>query len=187
MTLRIIPVRKFADARGWFSETYNADRYADYGIIQPFLQDNLSFSKDKGTLRGLHFQHPPFGQAKLVQCTRGAVWDVAVDIRKGSPTYGQWRGVELDADRGEQFFIPEGFLHGFVTLTEDVAFSYKVTSVYAPQCDAGVLWSDPAIGIDWPLPPTGPILSDKDAGLPLLSDVVSAFPYDDQPLDLIRF
>lgn len=157
--LVILTPPRFGDARGWFSETWNATKMQAEGLDINWVQDNHSFSAQVGTLRGLHFQSPPHAQDKLVRCSRGAVFDVAVDIRIGSPTYGQWFGAELTAENGKQLLIPKGFLHGFVTRTPDVEVQYKCSDVYAPECDGAVLWS--SVGIDWGL--TGdPVLSAKD-------------------------
>lgn len=175
--LLVTPAR-FGDARGWFSETWNAARMAETGLDLAFVQDNHSFSAQKGTLRGLHYQRPPHAQDKLVRCTRGAIWDVAVDIRKGSPAYGQWVGVELSAENGRQLLIPKGFLHGFVTLTDDCEVQYKCTDLYAPDCDGAIRWDDPTIGIDWPLQGANPTLSAKDTVAPLLADLDSPFVYE---------
>lgn len=171
----ILTPRRFGDARGWFMETWNAERMADAGLDLPWVQDNHSFSAAKGTLRGLHFQSPPRAQDKLVRCTRGALLDVAVDIRTGSPTYGQHVAVELTPDNGRQLFVPKGFLHGFVTLTDDAEIQYKCTDLYAPDHDGAVRWNDPALGIDWGT--TTPTLSDKDARAPLLADIGQPFRY----------
>lgn len=175
--------RKFIDARGWFSETYSEAAAAAAGIDLRFVQDNQSFSAAEGTIRGLHFQRPPHAQAKLVRCTRGSIIDYAVDLRRGSPTYGHHVSARLSAEGGEQLFVPVGFAHAFVTLEPDVEVAYKVSDVYAPDCEGGVLWSDPAINIDWPLPPSGAQLSAKDAALPRLADFESPFAYDGQPLE----
>ena len=164
----ILTPRRFGDARGWFSETWNAQRMAEAGLDLPWVQDNHSFSAAKGTLRGLHFQSPPHAQDKLVRCSRGAILDVAVDIRTGSPIYGQHVAVELTPDNGRQLFVPKGFLHGFVTLTPDVEVSYKVDEYYAPANDRSVKFDDPDIVVDWGV--KVPILSDKDMKAPLLKD-----------------
>ena len=166
---------RFGDARGWFSETFNAPKWKAAGIDVDFVQDNQSFSSIKGTLRGLHFQAPPHAQDKLVRCTRGRVWDVAVDFRTGSATFGQWVAAELTAEKGEQIFVPKGFLHGFVTLEANCEVSYKVSDVYAPDCDGGVIWNDPNLAIDWPIAEADVVLSDKDAQLPKLVDLTSPF------------
>ena len=156
----IVTPRRFGDARGFFAETWNAARFAEAGIDAVFVQDNHSLSAKAGTIRGLHFQAPPHAQGKLVRCGRGALWDVAVDARQGSPTYGRWTGVELSAENGRQLWIPEGFLHGFQTLEDETEIVYKCTGYYAPQADGAVLWS--SCGVDWPLE-ADPIISDKDA------------------------
>ena len=164
----IMTPRRFGDARGWFSETWNAARMAEAGLDLPWVQDNHSLSGSKGTLRGLHFQSPPRAQDKLVRCTAGAILDVAVDIRSGSPTYGRWVGVKLSAQNGRQLFVPKGFLHGFVTLTDDTEVQYKCTDIYSPDHDGAVRWDDPALGIDWGI--ATPNLSDKDARAHLLAN-----------------
>ena len=187
MAVKLISGRRFADARGWFSETYNARTLAARSIDASFVQDNQSLSRPKGTIRGLHFQTPPHGQAKLVRCLRGSIFDVAVDIRLGSPTYGQWVGAELTPENDKQLFIPVGFAHGFMTLEPDTEVFYKVTDFYAPTCDGGLLWSDPDIGVEWPALPDGrPLLSEKDERLPSLAEFESPFPYDGVPLSLIE-
>ena len=172
--LAVITPRRFGDHRGWFSESWNARAQADAGIAIDWVQDNHSFSAEKGTLRGLHYQTPPFAQDKLVRCTRGAIWDVAVDFRKDSPTYLEHFGIELSADNGAQLLVPAGFLHGFVTLQAQCEVQYKCSAPYAPDCDAAIRWDDPALGIDWPLD-GAPHLSDKDAAAPLIADVTSPF------------
>jgi dTDP-4-dehydrorhamnose 3,5-epimerase len=170
MSLILFTPKRFSDPRGWFSETFRHDVWQELGIIDAFVQDNQSLSKPQGTLRGLHFQLPPKGQAKLVRCLRGSLYDVAVDLRAGSPTYGQWLGAEISAENGRQLYIPVGFAHGFVTLEPDTDVLYKVTSYYAPDCDRGLAWDDPTIGIDWPLGGRESLLSDKDtAPLPMMA------------------
>ena len=170
----------FGDNRGWFMETYSTEKYAQIGINNIFVQDNHSMSAKKGTLRGLHFQKNPMAQAKLVRCTKGAVLDVAVDIRKGSPTYCQWVSVELSAENKRQFFIPRGFAHGFLTLTDDVEFEYKIDNLYSKECDRGIRYDDPEIGVDWESLLNGlePILSEKDINSPLLKDSDVNFIYE---------
>jgi dTDP-4-dehydrorhamnose 3,5-epimerase len=160
--------RRFGDSRGWFAETWQAERYREAGIAHAFVQDNLARSA-KGVLRGLHAQEP-HAQGKLVQVYEGSVFDVAVDARRGSPTFGRWQGVILDAERGEQFYVPPGCLHGYYVLSDAALFGYKTTDYYSPESEWSVRWNDPAIGIEWPLdaPPT---LSDKDRNPPLLADV----------------
>lgn len=172
----LITPRRFGDARGWFSEVWSRGTLRAHGIDLDFVQDNHSYSAEKGTLRGLHYQAPPHAQDKLVRCTRGAIFDVAVDIRTGSPSYGQWVGVELTSDTGAQLLVPKGFLHGFVTLTADTEVQYKCSDIYAPECDGAVRWD--SLGIDWPL--TGaPILSDKDAAATPFAEFSSPFSYGD--------
>ena len=173
----IIEPARFSDARGFFSETWSRRRLAQAGIDIDFVQDNHSLSRQAGTLRGLHFQSPPHAQAKLVRCGRGALFDVAVDIRHGSPTYGHWVGVDLSFDNGRQLLIPEGFLHGFVTRVADTEVVYKCSDHYAPDCDAAVRNDDPDLGIDWGL--SGPpVLSDKDAAAPRLRELPVYFTWE---------
>ncbi|SEN62616.1 dTDP-4-dehydrorhamnose 3,5-epimerase [Sphingomonas gellani] len=181
--IRLIQPKRYGDTRGWFSETYNRDTFTQLGIAATFVQDNHSLSGPRHTLRGLHFQTPSRGQDKLVRCVRGRIFDVAVDVRKGSPTYGQWVGTELSADNGHQLFIPVGFAHGFLTLEEGCEVLYKCTDTYAPEHEGGIAWNDPAIAIDWPLPPGAtPELSAKDKVQPGLAAFDSPFPYDGRPL-----
>ena len=172
----ILTPARFGDARGWFSETWSARRLAEAGLPNDWVQDNHSFSAAVGTLRGLHFQRPPHAQDKLVRCTRGAIFDVAVDVRVGSPTYGRWVGVDLTPENGKQLLVPKGFLHGFVTRLPDTEVQYKCTDTYAPDCDGGIRWDDPSIGIDWGV--TDPVLSAKDQVAPLLADWVSPFVWE---------
>jgi dTDP-4-dehydrorhamnose 3,5-epimerase len=181
-TPKLIVPRRFGDARGWFSESYSRRALAELGIFDDFVQDNHSLSASKGTLRGLHFQSPPHAQAKLVRCVAGAIWDVAVDVRTGSPTYGKWVGAELTAAGGEQLYVPVGFAHGFVTLTENAEVAYKTSDYYAPECDGGIIWNDPEIAVKWTITDLDPILSDKDQQLQQLKDFVSPFQYDGIPL-----
>jgi dTDP-4-dehydrorhamnose 3,5-epimerase len=171
---RLTP-RRFGDARGFFAETYSARVLAEAGITETFVQDNHSVSADVGTVRGLHFQAPPAAQAKLVRCGRGRLFDVAVDIRKGSPTYGQWLGEELSYDNGVQLLIPAGFAHGFMTLEPETEIVYKCSDFYAPDTEGALLWNDPDIGIDWPLGDIDPAISDKDAVAGRLTDLQSPF------------
>ena len=171
---KLIRTQRHGDHRGFFAETYNRRKYAELEIDDEFVQDNHSLSREVGTLRGLHFQAPPHAQAKLVRCGRGAIFDVAVDIRCGSPTYGHWQGYELTAENGEQLYIPVGFAHGFVTLEPDSEIVYKCSDYYAPETEGAILWNDPDIGINWPTD-ADPILSDKDAVAPLLSELESPF------------
>jgi dTDP-4-dehydrorhamnose 3,5-epimerase len=174
--LLLTPAR-FGDHRGFFAETYSRRVYADLGIGIDFVQDNHSLSAEAGTVRGLHFQAPPHAQAKLVRCGRGAIFDVAVDIRKGSPTYGHWAGYALSAENGAQMFVPAGFAHGFATLEPGSEIVYKCSDYYAPESEGAVHWDDPAIGIDWPLSSKA-ILSGKDAEAQLLADLESPFTWE---------
>lgn len=176
--LKILTPARFGDARGFFSESWNKERMSQAGLDYDFVQDNHSLSSTVGTLRGLHMQTPPHAQAKLVRCGRGRLLDVAVDIRKGSPSYGKWDSVELSAENGRQLLIPAGFLHGFVTLEPDTEIVYKCTDYYAPDCDRAVRFDDPALGIDWGLT-TDPVLSEKDAKAPLLADMDNPFTFED--------
>jgi len=164
----IIEPQVFGDNRGWFMETYSKIKLPQLDC--EFVQDNHSYSAKKGTVRGIHFQKPPMQQAKLVRCTRGVLLDFAVDLRLDSPTYKQWLSVELSAENKKQIFLPCGFGHGFVTLTDDVEIQYKTSNYYDAKCDGAVLWSDPDIGIVWGV--ENPIVSDKDAAAPLLKDLV---------------
>jgi dTDP-4-dehydrorhamnose 3,5-epimerase len=175
--VKLIAPAVFRDARGSFSETWNRRRLADAGIDLDFVQDNLSFSVSPGTIRGLHFQAPPHAQDKLVRCVKGRIWDVAVDIRRGSPTYGRWVGAELSPENGQQILVPKGFLHGFVTLEPDTEVVYKCTDVYAPASDGAVLWS--SCGIDWPFAGE-PVLSAKDAAAPPFAAFESPFAWERQ-------
>lgn len=175
--LEIIP-RRFGDDRGYFSESWNKDSWSKAGIALDFTQDNHSLSAEKGVLRGLHFQAPPRAQDKLVRVVTGAVLDVAVDIRKGSPTYGEWVAVEITAEKGNQLLVPKGFLHGFLTLQPNTHFLYKCTDTYAPEAEGAVLWSDPDLGIDWGVGPEQLTLSEKDAVAPRFSDFDSPFKYE---------
>ena len=172
--LILISPTRFGDHRGFFCETYSHRRYTEMGIDAEFVQDNHSVSRSVGTLRGLHFQSPPFSQGKLVRCGCGAIFDVAVDIRRGSPTYGQWEGYELSAANGHQLYVPVGFAHGFVTMEPDSEIVYKCTDYYAPETEGAVRWD--SCGIEWPLS-GDPILSDKDAIAPALADFDSPFVY----------
>ena len=171
----IIEPQVFGDNRGWFMESWSEKKMEDAGLFYRFVQDNHSFSAQRGTLRGLHFQKGDAAQAKLVRCVRGAVRDVAVDMRKGSPTYKKWVAVELSAENKRQMLIPRGFLHGFVTLTDDVEFLYKADGLYNAQADRNVLWSDPELAVDWGV--ENPIVSEKDKNAPLLKDSDIDFTY----------
>lgn len=185
MTPVLITPRRFSDDRGWFSETYSARRLAEHGICNEFCQDNQSLTVAAGTLRGLHFQRPPHAQAKLVRCLAGSIFDVAVDIRRGSPSFGRWIGVELSAENGKQLLVPVGYAHGFLTLEPDCMVAYKVDDFYSAECDAGIIWNDPEIAVDWPLDGT-PQLSAKDATLPPFAALDAAFDYDGEPLGDLR-
>jgi dTDP-4-dehydrorhamnose 3,5-epimerase len=173
--VKIVTPKKHGDARGFFSEVYNRSAWDKAGLELTFVQDNHSFSAATGTLRGLHFQTPPFAQAKLVRVTRGRILDVAVDIRRSSPTFGKHVAVELSAQNWRQLLIPIGFAHGFLTLEPDVEVLYKVTAPYSPAHDRGLSWDDPDIAIDWQAPAGGPILSDKDRRWPRLKEAQELF------------
>lgn len=173
--VKLVKPRRFGDSRGYFSETWNKAAFAAIGIDVDFVQDNCSLSAEQATLRGLHFQTNPRAQAKLVRVVRGAVFDVAVDLRRSSPTYGQYASTILTADGGEQLFVPVGIAHGFCTLEPNTEVAYKVSDFYAPDHDAGIIWNDPDIGIDWPLSGMEPVLSDKDLKLPRLAETPSLF------------
>jgi len=169
----ILEPQVFGDNRGWFMETWSDKNMDEVGIVVHFVQDNQSFTAHKGTLRGIHFQQLPMAQAKLVRVVRGAVVDIAVDLRKGSRTYMQWTSVVLSAENKRQFFIPQGFGHAFLTLTDDVEFCYKCDNLYSKECDRNIRWNDPDINVDWKslgLELDVPMLSDKDANAPLLKD-----------------
>ena len=168
--LLITPIRH-GDQRGFFSETYSRRQLAEAGFDKPFVQDNHSLSGQSGVLRGLHFQRAPFAQDKLVRVTRGAIFDVAVDIRRESPSFGQWVGVELSAENWRQVLVPAGFAHGFVTLTDMAEVLYKVTSDYAPESEGGLAWDDPELGIEWPLPASEIITNARDGAWPKLSEL----------------
>ena len=168
--MRILEPQVFGDARGWFSETYNAARYRAAGIMADFVQDNESFSS-KGVVRGLHWQAAPHTQAKLVRVIRGAVWDVAVDIRKGSPTFGRHVSVVLTGENRRQLFIPRGFAHGFIVLEDDTLFSYKCDNLYCRESERGMRYDDPALGIEWPDLGAPPLLSEKDTRHPGLTEI----------------
>ena len=186
MLPKLIRTRRFGDARGWFSESYNAERLRDAGIADVFVQDNHSFSGPRFTLRGLHFQAPPHAQAKLVRCAAGQIFDVAVDCRRGSPSFGQSVGAVLSAAGGEQLYVPIGFAHGFLTLTENVEVLYKASDFYAPQSEGAVAWDDPALGIAWPLSGVQPVLSDKDAAASGWDEVSVDFSYTGDPLGALE-
>lgn len=181
MKLLVIRPKRFEDERGWFSETWSRSRFEAAGLDIDFCQDNHSLSRRPGTLRGMHFQTPPFAQTKLVRCLRGRVFDVVVDLRRASPTFGQWRGIELSAENGKQLLIPAGYAHGFLTLEPDCEIAYKVDAPYSAAHDGGFAWNDPAVGIDWPLD-SPLVLSDKDCGLGPLAAGTEDFPYNGNPL-----
>lgn len=174
----LINPMRFGDSRGFFSESWNRKKMVDHGIDLEFLQDNHSVSATVNTVRGLHYQSPPHAQDKLVRCGRGALLDVAVDIRKGSPTYGEWVGAELSAENGKQLLIPKGFLHGFVTLEPDTEILYKCSDYYAPECDGAIRFDDPDIGADWGISADQAVLSEKDATAPFLKNFNSPFSYE---------
>jgi dTDP-4-dehydrorhamnose 3,5-epimerase len=171
----VVTPRRFGDHRGFFSESWSRKTFVDEGLDFDFVQDNHSFSHEAGTIRGLHFQSPPHAQTKLVRCGRGSLFDVAVDIRKGSSTYGKWTGTELSFENGKQLLVPAGFLHGFMTLEPDSEIIYKCTDYYAPECDGAVHWN--SCNIDWPTAAGAPILSEKDDMALPLSDFDSPFDF----------
>jgi dTDP-4-dehydrorhamnose 3,5-epimerase len=171
--LLIVKPQVFEDERGYFFESYNKERFKNAGLDLSFVQDNESKSQ-KNVLRGLHFQRPPYAQGKLVRVVKGAVLDVAVDLRKESPTYGQWEAVELSEENKLMYWIPPGFAHGFLTLRDETVFTYKCTNVYNRESEGSILWNDPEIGIDWQIKDT-PILSEKDKQAPRFRDFVSPF------------
>lgn len=177
----IIDTDVFGDHRGYFTETYSKPKYEKLGIDVDFVQDNMSFSAAEGTVRGLHWQNSPYAQSKLVSCTKGRVIDVAVDIRKGSPTFGKWVSCELSADNHRQFFIPQGFAHGFLTLSPDVEFRYKVDNVYNKESEGAIRYDDPTVNVDWGTLLEGreAILSDKDKIAPELADSNNHFVYEE--------
>lgn len=175
--VRMLLPRRIGDGRGFFSEVFNRAALAELGIDYDFVQDNHTFSATAGTIRGLHFQTPPFAQTKLVRVSRGAVFDVAVDIRHGSPTFGRWVAVILSAEHWNQLLIPAGFAHGLCTLMPETEVIYKVSQPYAPEHDRGLAWDDPALAIPWPVAPSAAILSAKDHALPTLSELPACFPY----------
>jgi dTDP-4-dehydrorhamnose 3,5-epimerase len=179
---RIIVPPRHVDDRGWFSETFHEKRLRDIGITCRFVQDNQSSSKRAGTLRGLHFQIPPAAQAKLVSVVRGRILDVAVDVRRGSATFGKYVSMELSAESGHQVYVPVGFAHGFVTLEDDVVVMYKASDFYSLAHDRGILWNDPDIAFPWPFRETEIIISDRDRRLPALREFASPFVYDGYPL-----
>jgi len=176
--LMLLRPRRFSDTRGYFVETYNERTFRGVGITASFVQDNQSFSAAAGTIRGLHFQLPPAAQAKLVRVLQGSVYDVAVDLRVGSPAYGRWVGEALTAEGGEQLFLPRGFAHGFCALESNTVIAYKVDDFYTPASDSGLIWNDPTLAIKWPVAPGETVLSDKDIKLGRFADFVSPFKYE---------
>jgi len=171
--------RVFEDPRGWFFESYNQKTFQHAGIDAVFVQDNQSFSGQRGIVRGLHYQNEPFAQAKLVRVLEGQVYDVAVDIRKGSPTFGKFTGMVLSAENKKQLFVPRGFAHGFSVLSDHAVVLYKCDNFYSREQEGGILYNDPAIGIDWKISEGEVLLSDKDARLPLMKDADNQFVYSE--------
>lgn len=180
--VKLIVPRRHGDHRGFFSETYNQQALAEHGIDLRFVQDNHSLSAERGIVRGLHYQEPPFAQDKLVRVVRGGILDVAVDIRAGSPTFGRHVAVELSAENWRQLLVPTGFAHGFATLQPDTEVIYKVTDYYAPDHDRGLRWNDPELSIAWPVPEDEAILSDKDRVQPYLKDLDLVFEWAPTPV-----
>lgn len=176
--LVLITPPRFNDGRGFFSETYNGRVFREHGIETVFVQDNFSLSTNAGTVRGLHFQTPPFAQVKLVRVLRGAILDVAVDVRQGSPTFGRHAAVKLSAVNGRQLYVPEGFAHGFLTLEPDTEVAYKVSAFYAPDHDSGIYWADPALSIGWGIDPETAAVSEKDAGLQTFAELQTPFHFE---------
>lgn len=179
---RLLKPKRFGDARGWFSETFSQRTFDALGLNTVFVQDNHAFSRAKGVLRGLHFQAPPDAQSKLIRCSAGAIFDVAVDIRKGSPTWGQHVAATLSAENGWQLLVPAGFAHGYITITENAEVQYKVDAFYAPASEGGLLWDDPALGIDWPLEGGERVIAPRDLAWPTLAELDSPFDFDGEPL-----
>jgi dTDP-4-dehydrorhamnose 3,5-epimerase len=173
--VKLVTPQKFGDARGFFSETWQQDRFAEAGIPGPFIQDNHALSTQCGVLRGLHLQVPPSAQGKLVRVVRGAIWDVAVDVRHGSASFGKWVAAELSEENWRQLWVPVGFLHGYCTLTEVTEVIYKVSGPYDRAAERGVIWNDPDLALPWPVPSSGPLLSDKDKLLPRLAECPAWF------------
>lgn len=171
----IIQPRKFEDARGFFAPVFRPALLEEAGVDHGWVQDNQSLSVGKGTVRGMHFQRPPFAQAKLVRVVRGAALDVCVDLRRGSPTYGRHVAVQLTSDNLTQVYIPPGFAHGFCTLTDNTEVLYKVSAAWAPEHEGGIRWDDPALGIEWPVMPEDAVIAERDARWPLLADALVAF------------
>lgn len=176
--VKIVWPDKFGDHRGFFSETFNSEKFKVSGLDLSFCQDNHSLSEKAGTLRGMHFQINPYAQGKLLRVTRGAIYDVAVDIRAGSPTFGEWVGYEISAKLWNQIFIPVGFAHGFCTLEDNTEVMYKVTAPYSPENERGLAWNDDELAIDWPIDNESPILSEKDTSYPELRNLPTFFKYE---------
>ena len=176
--VKLIEPKAFGDNRGFFMESYNEKLFREYGITDNFIQDNHSLSKEAGVLRGMHYQLSPKGQTKLIRAATGAIYDVVVDMRKGSPTYGEWEGYILSEHNKRQLLVPKGFAHGFCTITENVNVLYKVDEYYSPEHDRGIAWDDEALAIDWPV--TNPILSEKDGKHPKLKDAENNFVWEDE-------
>jgi dTDP-4-dehydrorhamnose 3,5-epimerase len=173
--VKLVRLRKFQDDRGYFFETWSTDKFRSAGLPFDFVQDNQAGSVSAGTMRGLHYQTAPHAQGKLIGVIRGSIFDVAVDIRHGSPTFGRSVGVTLTAADPARLWVPVGFAHGYVTLEPDTEVVYKVTSGYAPKAEGGIRWDDPALGIDWPIPPADMIVNDRDRTWPLLADAPTHF------------
>jgi dTDP-4-dehydrorhamnose 3,5-epimerase len=182
---RLITAQKHVDDRGWLSETFHEKRLRDIGIRCRFVQENQSYSRRIGTLRGLHFQLPPNAQAKIVRVLRGHIFDVVVDLRRGSPTFGKYVSATLSSESGQQIYIPVGFAHGFVTLGHEVMVMYKVSNYFAPEYDCGIRWDDADISVTWPIRDPDIIVSDKDKRLPFLKEFISPFAYDGNPLSAL--
>ena len=185
MPVKLIKPRRFGDERGWFSETYNKRLSTTTGLDVEFVQDNHAFSQARFVLRGLHFQNPPYAQTKLIRCSAGAIWDVAVDIRRGSPTFGHSVAAELSAANGWQLLAPKGFAHGYLTLEPNTEVQYKVDGYYAPEAENGLAWDDEALGLAWPLNGSAPIIAARDSAWPKLAELRSPFDYDGMPLSPI--
>ena len=175
--IKILVPKRFRDDRGFFSETYNKRDFAEAGIELDFVQDNHSFSTQTGTVRGLHYQSPPYAQAKLVRAVRGAAFDVVVDIRKGSPTFGHWVGATISAENWHQILVPVGFAHGFSTLEPNTEIVYKASNFYSPEHDLGIFWNDPALAIDWPIGNDQAVLSERDQRQPALGQIQTPFVF----------
>lgn len=175
--LILVTPKRFGDERGYFSEVYVEDRFKAGGVTCDFIQDNRARSSSKGVVRGLHYQAPPAAQAKLIRCTQGAIFDVAVDLREGSPTFGRHKALELSEATGEQLFVPAGFAHGYCTLSENAVVEYKVDAPYAPEAEAGIFWNDPDLGIAWPVAPEAALLSERDKTLPAFVEIDTPFRY----------